>query len=108
MASEMGVVVLDDPANGRLILYLSGAVNAGSARLLRDTARTCADAGAGVVVDCSQAESLDAAGLQVIIALSRKLRAKNLKLHLSQPSDAVRAVLRMVALGDEFQMDGEP
>lgn len=86
-------------------LRLSGAVDVARVRELLDAARSCAAGRSRVVIECSAVERLDAAGLQVLLALAKKLQSVNFDVRLRSPSEAVLAAVRLAGVESELPID---
>ncbi|MGA2447058.1 MAG: STAS domain-containing protein [Polyangiaceae bacterium] len=86
-------------------LRLSGAVDVARVRPLLDVARSCGAGGSPVIIECSAVERLDAAGLQVLLALAKKLRSANLDVKLRGPSEAVLEAVRLAGVETELPID---
>jgi anti-anti-sigma factor len=86
-------------------LRLSGAVDVSRVRALLDAARSCGAGRSPVVIECSAVERLDAAGLQVLLALAKKLQSVNLDVRLRSPSEAVLAAVRLAGVESELPID---
>jgi anti-anti-sigma factor len=106
MSQESSIAILDRSERPRT-LRLCGALDVARVRVLLDAARSCAAGRAPVAIECSSVERLDAAGLQVMLALAKKLRSLNLEARLHNPSDAVTAALRLAGLEAEFPLIDE-
>jgi len=106
--SAEAFIVVGESSEGTRTLKLSGVVDVTRARALLDAARSCCACRSSVAIECSTVERLDAAGLQVLLALARKLRDMKLDVRLRRPSDAVTAAVRLVGVATELPTDEAP
>ena len=83
-------------------LVLTGRVDVSRARALHLEARALHDLGSDVSVEWSEVEALDAAALQILLALDRALRAAGRRLRVSPPSEAVSQTLALTGLAQYF------
>jgi anti-anti-sigma factor len=84
---------------GGAVLELSGTVDVASARRLHEEAMGLAAAGGLVIVDWAECSYLDAAILQTLLALQRRLEAKGGSLRVGRDAPAIRAWLNMAGAG---------
>ena len=92
---------------GGAILELSGTVDVSSAVRLREEALRLASAGGAVILDWADCRYLDAAALQTLLALKRRIEAGGGSLRVGRDSPAVRAWLTMAGASILLQAPNE-
>jgi anti-anti-sigma factor len=107
-SSAEAFIVVEESGERPRTLQLSGVVDIARARVLLDAARSCCAGCSSVAIECSTVERLDAAGLQVLLALAKKLRDMKLDVRLRRPSDAVTAAVRLAGVATELPTDEAP
>jgi anti-anti-sigma regulatory factor len=96
----MEIAPVDPPSSPRSasVLVVAGTPGFGDARALHAAAREAAASGGDVVVDCADAGHLNAAVLQILVALARHVRGRGDHFSLSNAPPPVDDVLRLTAL----------
>lgn len=89
-----------EPLNGIVYAKLSGDVDLSNAAELRETLRQMtSNAALGLVLDLSEVDYLDSAGIHLIHHLREELRARGQKLGLVIPGDSpINYTLRLAGL----------
>lgn len=103
-SSDAAVSVYRDGPDG--VLALRGGFHIDMARELHQAALQLAETGAGVVVDCSQAEHLDGCALQVLLALKLALEQRGGWLRMQGESEEIRKYLGWAGLAAHFPIRG--
>jgi len=88
-----------------LVVQPCGALNAANAHALQTqlSERISADASAGLMVDMSQVESLDSAGLVSLIATLRLARTLSKRFCLCSVPPSIRIVFELTQLDQVFE-----
>lgn len=89
-------------AGGAHRLVLAGRVDVNRARTLHQEVCAVYDLGGDVSIDWSEIEALDAAALQILLALHVAMRAAGRRLDASPPSAAVTRTLALAGLTHLF------
>ena len=84
---------------GGAVLELSGTVDVSSAGRLHKEALGLATSGGVVILDWAECGYLDAAALQTLLALKRRLEAGGGSLRVGRDAPAIRAWLAMAGAG---------
>ncbi|MGA3028183.1 MAG: STAS domain-containing protein [Bryobacteraceae bacterium] len=93
--SELHAGIEARPFEGGAVLELSGMVDVSSAVRLHEEALRLASGGGAVIVDWAGCRYLDAAALQTLLALKRRLDAAGGSLRVGRDAPAIRAWLAM-------------
>ena len=93
---------------GGAVLELSGTVDVASAGRLREEALRLAAAGGAVILDWAECRYLDAAALQILLALQRRLETAGGSLRVGRDASAVREWLAMAGASALLPPPGEP
>ncbi len=91
-------ISITSSSTGRPTLVLSGDITVARAEDLRRALVEAMETGQDVGIDWQQVGRADASVLQVIIAAGRALAKRGLKLHLGEPSEALRELLELSGL----------
>jgi anti-anti-sigma factor len=97
--NEGPAVSAEETADGPR-LVLRGQMNLCTAAELHREALACLARRADVTVDCAQAEHLDTAALQVLLALKEALREAGKLLRLTGACESIQNYLRLAGLAD--------
>lgn len=81
------------------VLALDGAVDVSAARRIREAARSCANSEGDVTVACAGLERLDAAGVQVLLALKKRLEGAGRAMHIDDVPERVFGLLLVTGAG---------
>jgi anti-anti-sigma factor len=93
---------------GGAVLELSGTVDVSSAARLREEALRLASAGGAVILDWSGCRYLDAAALQTLLALKRRLEGGGGTLRVGRDAAAVREWLVIAGASSLLPPPNEP
>ena len=93
---------------GGAVLELSGAVDASSAARLREEALRLASAGGAVILDWAECTYLDAAALQIVLALKIRLEATGGSLRVGRDAPPVREWLMVAGADSLLPRPGDP
>lgn len=85
-----------------LALQLSGSFTIYQARDLQAALLNAFQQGTAISVDLADVQEIDAAGLQLLVALARSCAAAGLALQFNSPSPAVAEALRWSGLAGEL------
>jgi anti-anti-sigma factor len=85
-----------------LALQLSGSLTIYEARDMQAVLLEAFRQGTAMAADLSEVQEIDAAGLQLLVALARNCRNAGLSLQFDHPSPAVTEALRWSGLADEL------
>jgi anti-anti-sigma factor len=88
---------------GELCLRLHGELDIAAVRALREHVRRAAVRDGVAILDLSDVEFIDVAGLSVLSALVREARADGLSLELRHASLAVRQLARLTSMQNLWQ-----
>lgn len=83
------------PFEGGAMLELSGTMDVASVARLHEEALRLASAGGAVILDWAGCDRLDAAALQTLLALKRRLEAGGGSLRVGRDAPGIRAWLTM-------------
>jgi anti-anti-sigma regulatory factor len=87
------------------VLRLEGSLRSASAAELLRVAREAAAGNCEIAVECGAVTDLDAAALQVLVALSLALGRSHRRLLLRSPSAPLLDAITLAALKDEFALE---
>lgn len=85
-----------------LALHLSGSLTIYQARDLQTALLDAFRQGTAISADLAEVQEIDAAGLQLLVALARSCRHAGLALQFNSPSPAVAEALRWSGLAAEL------
>jgi anti-anti-sigma factor len=102
MADNFSITVSDSDAD-RVELVLTGEIDVASAPTLADALDALSRVGATfVTVDAAAVTFIDSTGLRALVRADGVLRARGGRLHLADPSPAVRRLVELSGLGDDL------
>lgn len=90
------------------VLVLRGRVDVSEARVLHEVALALAPCSSGVTVDCADVERLDAAAVQVLLALRTRLVAAGATLRCAHVLPTVEAILRLAGVREALIGEERP
>jgi anti-sigma B factor antagonist len=90
-------------------VFLSGALDVRSVAMVRDALHTATQASVGnLIVDVTQVELIDAAGLGVLAAAHRRIEAEGRHLVLRGCSPSLRRILSVTRLTRVLHLERRP
>jgi len=96
-----------ETVRGTPVLHLAGALEGETAPLLRQLLDGQIDGGAKrLVLEVSSLRYVASAGIAVLIAAQKRLRAAGGDLHLAKPSESVKEVLQVLNLDMLMKIHG--